>query len=350
MAYQLTRRSLLSGAAASGLGLGLSGCMGPVSRQSSSADASVSWEVFDNRFSDIVASDEPTRLLGEGYQWAEGPAWDRDRKKLYFTDVPQNRAFQWREGEAVQTFLDPSGIAPDQATGMREPGANGLLQSRDGSLLICNHGKRAVEKMDLTSGERSTIVAQYDGKQFNSPNDIIEAADGTLYFTDPPYGLEGLDASPLKEMTKNGVYRVRPDGEINRLIDTMTFPNGVVLSPDESTLFISQSDPKAPQIRTLSLTSEASQSSLWFDASPFMDGHQGLPDGMAVSTAGQVFLAGPGGVLVIDQTGVCLGRIGTGRATANCTFGEDGRTLFITAQDRLLAVRTKVRGAGRFKG
>jgi len=348
MAYQLTRRSLLSGATMSGLGFGLSACIAPAARERSSSEPLVSWETFDPRFADVVASNEPARLLGEDYWWAEGPAWDRDRQKLYFTDVPQNRAFQWKEGSGVETFLDPSGVAPEDAAGMREPGANGLLQSRDGTLLICNHGTRAIERMDLASGERSTIVAQYDNKRFNSPNDIIEAADGTLYFTDPPYGLEELDASPLKEMAENGVYRVGSDGEITRLIDTMTFPNGVTLSPDGGTLFISQSDPEAPQIRALSLDGEASESTLWFDASPFMDGHQGLPDGMAVSRAGHVFLAGPGGVLVIDQTGICLGRIGTGRATANCAFGEDGRTLFITAKDRLLAVRTKVRGTGRF--
>lgn len=340
MFYTASRRSVLAGASCA-----LLGACASSSRLYSQGEASVvSFDRFDPAFASVVDVGAEPRLLGQGYVWSEGPAWDASRKALYFTDVPANRAYRWTSDAGVEIFLDPSG-AQAAVTGFREAGANGLLMARDGRLLLCNHGARALESLDIATGERRTLADTYEGRRFNSPNDVIEAADGTLYFTDPPYGLEGLDASPLKEMDANGVYLLAPDGDLSRIVDGLTFPNGVALSPDGRTLFIAQSDPLAPHVYSMDLASWA-EPSLWFDASPFMEGHPGLPDGMAVATSGHIFLAGPGGVLVLDADAKCLGRIATGRATANCAFGEDGQTLFITAQDRLLAIRTKVRGLG----
>ena len=342
---QFSRRAVLAGASAT-LAVGCKGVqMGTRAEQ-----ARVTFEAFVSGFDRVVSAEMPVRLLSTGHQWAEGPAWDAVRKTLYFTDVPRNRAYLWSKASGDGVFLDPSGAAPEEIGGMREAGANGLLMGRSGELLICNHGKRAVEARDFTTGKRRTLIDRFEGKRFNSPNDLIEAQDGTIYFTDPPYGLSGLNASPLKEMAANGVYRLDPDGTVSRIVDDMTFPNGAVLSPDERWLYVSQSDPEAPLIRRFDLaaTGGVGKGELWFDATPFMHEVGGLPDGMAVATSGHMFLAGPGGVLVIDPAGQCLGRIFTGRPTANCAFGEDGRTLFITAQDRLLAVRTKVIGLGRF--
>ncbi len=350
---QLNRRTTMLGLSASALaacagdrGGGLTAAGG------AQADAVVTFVGFETGFADLVDTDAPARLLSVGYQWSEGPAWDAARQRLYFTDVPQNRAFLWSEADGISIFLDPSGVAPAQAGGMREPGANGLLMGKSGELLICNHGKRGVEARDMATGQRRTLVSEYNGKRFNSPNDLIEASDGTIFFTDPPYGLEGLNASPMKEQDANGVYRLGSDGALSRLVDDMTFPNGIVLSPDESSLYVSQSDPEAPLIRRFDTPAQGESpiggGEIWFDAKPFMHEVGGLPDGMAVATSGHVFLGGPGGVLVIDPQARCMGRIGTGRATANCAFGEDGRTLFITAADRLVAVRTKVAGVGRF--
>jgi len=344
----VSRRTLLAGSAAM-LSVGCTRVSGAVAE---SSDAGVTFETFDPGFGAIVDRAAPVRLLSTGHGWAEGPAWDRARQKLYFTDVPGNRAFVWSEKAGVEIFLDPSGVEPTRATGMREPGANGLLLAKSGDLLICNHGSRAVQARNFTSGERRTLINRFDGKRFNSPNDLIEAADGTIYFTDPPYGLEGLNTSPLKELDVNGVYRLDPDGDITRIVDDMTFPNGVVLSADERYLYVSQSDPEAPLIRRFAIGGAAKdgidKGEIWFDARPFMHEVGGLPDGMAVGAGGHIFLAGPGGVLVIDPDAKCLGRIATGRATANCAFGEDGLTLFITAADRLVAVRMTTTGLGRF--
>jgi len=319
------------------------GCVSPTSPDRPESGGVV--EILDPELTRLIDPDSRFETLGTGYQWSEGPTWDRVRKALYFTDVPQNKAYRWQAGQAVQVFLDPSG-APD-VDGFREPGANGLWCTSNGTLLICNHGRRAVECMDLESREISILAQNFDGKLFNSPNDIVQARDGTLFFTDPPYGLEGLDASPLKQQDANGVYRRDPGGTVTRLVSDMTFPNGIALSPDERILYVSQSDPDAPLVRALELDSDArilSQRVL-FDATPFMSAAMpGLPDGMAVSTGGEIFVTGPGGVFILAPDGRPLGRILTGRATANCAFGEDGRSLFITAGDRLLKLRTNVQG------
>jgi len=146
----------------------------------------VSFDAFSDEFGDVVDVSSGSATLGRGFRWAEGPAWDHTRQALYFTDVPENRAYRWTELAGLELFLSPSGVAPELAQGMREPGANGLLMSQDGRLILCNHGKRAVEKMNIDNGVRETLVDRFEGARFNSPNDIIESKDGTLYFTDPP--------------------------------------------------------------------------------------------------------------------------------------------------------------------
>lgn len=301
-------------------------------------------EVFNPALLEVLDTDQDFEVLGTGYAWSEGPAWDKLRQRLYFTDVPGNKAFVWKRGVGVEVFLDPSGVPADQTEGFREAGANGLLMGHDGRLLVCNHGRRAVEALNIETGVRETLAGTYRGQRYNSPNDIAQAADGTIYFTDPPYGLEGLDASPLKQQDANGVYRLSPDGEVTRLADDMTFPNGICLSLDESYLLVSQSDPNAPLIRRIPLNGKE-QMSVWFDATPFMDGRPGLPDGLVMAQSGHVFATGPGGVFILNAQGVPYGRINPGSASANCTFGEDGQTLFITAHDRLVRLRTHVKGA-----
>jgi len=338
-----TRRGFMGSAAAATL---ISACATTPIGKASNPDL----EIFDAEAHSLLDVSARLEVLASGYTWSEGPVWDRARNSLYFTDVPENIAWKWSEASGATEFLAPSGIAREQATGFREPGANGLAISQDGSLLICNHGRRAVERMDFETGHRKIIAATFNGKKFNSPNDVVEAPDGSLFFTDPPYGLEGLNASPLKQMAVNGVYCRSPEGEIARIVDDMTFPNGAALSPDEGWLYVSQSDPDAPLIRRFKLEAGAiaqqDGDDIWFDARNFMHPVGGLPDGMAVTVEGHVLLAGPGGVLVIDRDGQCLGRVFTGRASANCAFGEDGRTLFITTGDRLVSVRCRRAGLG----
>ena len=338
----ISRRATLAGIG----GLGLVSCApSKVSKAPLSEASGGDVEVFSPDLSEFIAPDARFETLAAGYQWSEGPTWDRAREQLYFTDVPQNKAFRWHQTGAVDVFMDPSGTS--ETEGFREPGANGLWYATDGSLLICNHGRRAVERMDLETHETTMLANAFDGKRLNSPNDLVQARSGVIYFTDPPYGLEGLNDSRLKQQEANGVYRLDLDGSVTRLVADMTFPNGVALSPDERVLYVSQSDPDAPLLRAFNLneSGDVVSDKILFDAAAYMnDGAPGLPDGMAVCDQGGIFVTGPGGVFVLAPNGQPLGRLRTGRATANCAFGEDGRSLFITAGDRLLKLRTRVQG------
>lgn len=305
-------------------------------------------EIYDPAARALFEVTQDVQQLADGFVWSEGPSWDRDRNCLYFTDVPSNKAYRWSAASGLEVFLDPSGVDPEQAQGMREAGANGLWFGDDGWLYLCNHGVRAVQRIRPDTQVRETLVESFGGQRFNSPNDLVRASDGSLYFTDPPYGLEGLDASPLKEMDANGVYRLAPDGQCERLFDQLSFPNGIALSPDERWLYVAQSDPAAPYIFRAELLEDGTtgQLELWYDSSEFLAaGDPGLPDGMCVSTDGTIFATGPGGVLVLSPAGDLLARIRTGRATANCAFGgENGDVLFMTAHDRLLQLRTNAVG------
>lgn len=334
------REALLTGGAL----FAFSGCVGRSNDSPGLADSHV--EVFEPELADFIDPNARFEELGAGYTWAEGPTWDRAREALYFTDVPANKAYRWTASDGVDVFLDPSG-APVVEPGFREAGANGLWYAGDDKVIICNHGTRSLQQLNIGTGKRTTLIDQFDGKAFNSPNDLVLGSNGSIFFTDPPYGLEGLDRSPLKQQAANGVYLLRPDGEVRQLLSDMTFPNGIALSPDETRLYISQSDPDAAYIREITFGGDSKilADRVLFDAKPYQkDGALGLPDGLAVSSRGAIFATGPGGVFVLAPDGKPLGRINTGRATANCAFGEDGSVLFMTAHDRLLKIETRSRG------
>lgn len=300
---------------------------------------------FDPALAGIIDEQAEITELARGFTWAEGPAWDARRNRLYFSDVPENLAYQWVPGNGASVFLEPSGLQQGSADGFRETGSNGLLMMPEGKLLVANHGARAVEMLSLETMKRTTLVSHYLGKRLNSPNDVALGHDGTLYFTDPPYGLTALDASPLKEQPHNGVYKVAPDRGTVLIDGTLSFPNGIALSPDESTLYVAVSDPQAPIIYAYTKTANGFASRrIFFDTSHFAaQGWPGLPDGMTVAKSGHVFATGPGGVFILNSGGVPLGLIRLTRPTANCTLTADGR-LFITSQDRLLLVQTKAKG------
>ena len=195
--------------------------------------------------------------------------------------------------------------------------------------------------MPLTNG--------YEGKHFNSPNDVIVAKNGDVYFTDPPYGLEGLNDSPLKELKFNGVFRVKPSGELTLVIKNLTFPNGIALSPDEKILYIAVSDPDAPKVFAYDVQPDGTVANRreFFNAGPLVnDQRVGLPDGMKVDAHGNLWCTAAGGVLVISPEGKHLGTIVTGQQTGNCAWGDDGSTLYICANMFICRVKTLTKGAG----
>lgn len=295
----------------------------------------------------LVSPDAVIEKLADGFTWSEGPVWIADGGYLLFSDVPQNRIHRWSPTEGASVFMSPSGYDGPDSAGFREPGSNGLIAGPGGSILMADHGNRAIARVDIATRTKTLLATHYQDRRFNSPNDLVQAADGAIYFTDPPYGLKDMDQSPLKELPFNGVYRLAPDGAVTLLEDGLTFPNGVALSPDQRTLYVAVSDPERAVIMAYDLSPAGGISGrrVLRDFTALVGSSApGLPDGLAVDAAGHLFATGPGGVHILTPEGRSLGRIDTGTAAANCKFGADGRTLFITSGPFLARLRTLTHG------
>ena len=305
-------------------------------------------ERLDPALDALLAPDAAMEKLAEGFNWSEGPIWVAAQSHLLFSDVPEDRVYRWKEGEGVSVFLEPSGFTGAVYNG-RERGSNGLTLDRQGRLVLCQHGDRRVARLAADGKNFETVVDRFEGRRFSSPNDLCFARAGNLFFTDPPYG---LPADTKQETAFNGVYRLGLDGKLTVIARDMDRPNGVALSPDERTLYVGSTHDPKPVIMAYSLDAggAVTGSRVFFDGTDLIartKRHGGF-DGLKVDTRGNVWSTGPGGVLVISPDGRHLGTLLTGRATANCTFGDaDGKTLYITANNLLLRIKTKVAGAGR---
>jgi len=297
-------------------------------------------------FDRLVPRDAVIEVLAEGFRWSEGPVWDREGGRLLFSDVPSNVVHAWSEKAGLSTFLKPSGYTGPEGGGGREPGANGLAFDAKGRLVLCQHGDRRISRLE--GGRFVPLVERFEGKRFNSPNDLVVGTDGALYFTDPPYGLTKTFEDPGREIGWNGVYRLAPDGRVSVLVKDLKAPNGIGLSPDGRTLYVGQSDGARPVVMAYELAKNGTVSNgrVFFDTTPLRKNGPGAPDGLKVDRDGNVFTTGPGGVVVLSPRGEYLGTIVTGVPTANCAFGDDGSTLYITANDTLCRVRTTTKGLG----
>jgi gluconolactonase len=222
---------------------------------------------------------------------------------------------------------------------------------RQGRLVLCQHGDRRVARRE-SDGTFTTLADKYMGKRLNSPNDGVFKSNADLYFTDPPYGLAGLNKDPAKELAFNGVYRISAaDGSVTLLTKEMTFPNGIALSPDEKTLYVANSDPAkalwmAFPVKEDGTIGRGRRDRVFADVTSLVPTKRGVPDGMKVDAAGNLFATGPGGVLVFAPDGTHLGTFATGQATANCAWGEDGSVLYITAASYIGRVRLTTKGLG----
>lgn len=317
--------------------------LGPVLAQETLGEI----ERLDAAFDALLPSDAKIEVLAKGFTWTEGPVWvpEQNGGYLLFSDIPRNSVFKWSAGEGISLFLYPSGYTGNTFYG-KEPGSNGLLLDPRGQLVSCEHGDRRVSVLTKGGGKR-TLVDSYQGKRLNSPNDAVYKSNGDLYFTDPPYGLpQGWD-DPRRELDFCGVYRLAQDGGLTLLTAEMTRPNGIGFSPDEKTLYVAQSDPQAALVKAFPVREDGTlgKSRVLVDATKWVSSRPGLPDGMAVDREGHVWATAPGGVLVLTPEGKLLGRLNTGQRTSNCTFGEDGKTLFLTADSNLCRVRTNMTGA-----
>lgn len=304
---------------------------------------------WDPAMDAIVPQDWKIEKLAEGFGWAEGPIWVKNGGYLLFTDVPGNKMWKWSEKGGLEKFLDPSGAAnPDPAI-WREAGANGLALYDKHSIVYADTGNRVIQRLDLRSKKKTALASTLDGKKFSSPNDVAKTRSGVLFFTDPPYGFAKGDDAAQKEIPFNGVYRMGKDGKVTVIEKELTRPNGVALAPDEATLYVTQSDPRKAIILafTLDKAGNVTGKKLFADLTDLVARDApGLPDGLTVAADGTVFTSGPGGIVVLSKEGKRLGRISDGKPTANCKFGEDGRTLFLTSQNMLARIRLNVSGQG----
>jgi gluconolactonase len=295
----------------------------------------------------ILDANANIEVLAEGYTWSEGPLWIEKEGFLLFTDVPENKIYKWKEGEGASLYLTPSGFTGDK-TDSTEPGGNGLTLDANGNLVVCQHGDRRVARMAAPIGQPApkfeTLADKWNGKRFNSPNDLVFDKAGNLYFTDPPYGLKDHDKSKSKEIPFQGVYRRKVDGTVELLDSLMTRPNGIALTPDEKKLIVANSDPDYCYWKVFDIMPDGKvvNGLIFHDATTEAKlGRKGLPDGLKISKQGIVFATGPGGVLVLNKDGVLLGRINPGEATANCAFGEDEKVLYLTSDNYLCRVALK---------
>jgi gluconolactonase len=302
-------------------------------------------EPLDKRFDALIAPDTRIEKIADDLSWSEGPLWDPKTRSLLFSDIPRNVIMKWHAEKGVSRFLERSGYTGATPFTGREPGSNGLTFDPQGRLTICQHGDRRVSRREA-DGTLVPVAVTFDGKKLNSPNDLVYDDQGALYFTDPPFGLPGTFKDPNKELPFNGVFRVGKDGKMSAVATDLEAPNGLGFSPDFKTLYVANARASLPIWKAYGVRADGSldQGRVFADSSKFYKQGDGVPDGLKVDVHGNVFATGPGGVLVYAADGTLLGRILTGVPTANVAFGEDGSTLFITANHRVLRLRTRTQG------
>jgi gluconolactonase len=305
----------------------------------------VTIERLDPRFDTLVPRSVVAEPVATGFTWVEGPLWRKAHADLLFSDIPQNAIMRWRPGEAVSVFLQPSGYTGAKPFAGREPGSNGLTLDADGRLVVCEHGDRRVTVLDR-DGKKRVLADRFEGKRFNSPNDAVFGPDGALYFTDPPFGLPATFGDPAKELPFQGVYRVAADGSVALLVRDIGAPNGIAFAPDGKTLYVTDVSEAAPAWLAYEWRpgGQLGQRRVFASAAAFSKTRPGAPDGLKVDEAGNLFASGPGGVYVFAPDGTHLGTILLGVRTSNCAWGEDGRTLFVTATDTVYRLRLTTKG------
>lgn len=289
-----------------------------------------------------VIADFGTR---EGQHWLEGPVWDKRQGCLFVSDVKGNAIHRWRPDSGAELFMHPSGYSGETPFPGAEPGANGLAFDADGRLLMCEHGDRRVTRLEAGGG-KTVLADRFQGKRLNSPNDLVVHSSGDVYFTDPTFGLPRQSDDPGRELSFCGVYRISASGELTLLLDGLRAPNGIALSPDETTLFVADGNPERSTFLAFPLHADGSlgEARVLLDVTG-MDGYGG-PDGLEVDHLGTLYAAAHERLYIIAADGTHLGTLIPGQGiTTNMGWGEDGSTLFVTTERHLLRLRLTTCGA-----
>ena len=304
-------------------------------------------ERYDTALDNIISANAAIEVLADGFEWSEGPLWIEKHKMLLFSDVPMNTIFKWTEGKGKEVYLKPSGYTGTEPSPCKEPGSNGLLLDSAGNLVLCQHGDRQVGKMDapLDKPEAKfiSLANKYNAKRFSSPNDAVYNSAGELFFTDPPYGLQTQDdRDPKKEIPFNGVYKVKSNGEVILLVDSITRPNGLAFLPGEKKLIVACSDPARPNWYIYEVSGDSlTNGKIFYSAAEKAKTMRGLPDGLKIDKNGNVFATGPGGVNIFNSDGKKLGLVKLADPTSNCALSPDEKTLYITNDMNLVRVKLR---------
>ena len=296
---------------------------------------------LDPAFDALVPRAAQIEKLAGGFQFIEGPLWF-PAGYLWFSDVVGNVVRQWSPDGKVVEILRPGGYDKNDAPPGSFIGPNGMIADRDGAVLLCQHGNRRIVRIGKDRAV-SVLVDRFEGKRLNSPNDLVYKSDGSLYFTDPPYGLIKQDEDPQKELLFNGVFRLA-GGKLQAVVRDLTRPNGIAFSPDEKILYIANSDEKRKVWMRYDVLPDGSVTNgrMFFDVTA--EKEDGLPDGMKVDANGNLYCAGPGGIWVFSPDGKHLGTIKPPETPANCNWGDDGKTLYITARTGLYRIKLAAQG------
>lgn len=305
---------------------------------------SVSVERLDPALDSILSSTVTIETIATGFDWTEGPLWVNNM--LIFSDVPRNTIYKWTPEKGAEVYLTPSGYTGTTPRG-GEPGSNGLTIDDEGNLLLCQHGDRRIAMMNAGIEEPladfTTIADNYQGKKFNSPNDLVYGLNGDILFTDPPYGLEKQQDDPAKEIPFQGVYNLTREGKTILLTDTLTRPNGIAFSPDGKKVYVANSDPNKARWYEYSLndSSQFVSGKIFYDATSETNTGKGLPDGLKVDSKGNIFATGPAGIWIFNSEGKVLGKIKVTEATSNCALTPDEKTLFVTNDMNVLRIKLR---------
>jgi gluconolactonase len=297
---------------------------------------------LDPGLDQVIASGAKLERLAGGFQFIEGPVWHPDGY-LLFSDPNANTIYRWSPEGAVSVFRTKSGYTGFDIGEYHQPGSNGLTLDPNGLLTIDEHGNRRVTRLERT-GQITVLAAQYEGKRLNSPNDLVYRSDGTLYFTDPPFGLPKAFDDPRKELPFSGVYMVR-DGQVTLLTKELSGPNGIAFSPDEKYLYVDNWDLKRKVLMRYEVNPDGTiaNGKVFYDFTP--EAEPVALDGIKVDQAGNVFVSAPGGVWILSPQGKALGRIVPPEHDANLAFGDaDGKSLYLTASTGLYRIRVNIPG------
>lgn len=300
-------------------------------------------ERIDPAIDDLIDNNASIEILSEGYEWTEGPVWVASHKMLLFSDIPNNVVHKWTEEKGAAVYLKPAGYTGKTPSNSGEEGSNGLALDNNGKLVLCQHGDRRIAALeaplDAPQATFTTLADGYDGKKFNSPNDLAIRKNGDYFFTDPPYG---MPKNTAQEIPFQGVYKLS-GGTVTLLVDSLTRPNGIAFTPDEKTLIIANSDRNKAMWYAYDLDENdvLTNARIFHDATEAAKSESGSPDGLKIDKQGNVFATGPGGVWIFNQDGKLLGKLKIPAATANCAFSEDQKTLYLTADNYLLRLKMR---------